>query len=38
MTGERWSVLADQLVEVEAIKADEAEPQQAFTTEFLPRR
>ena len=38
MTAERWKSLADQLVEVGAIKPDDAHPEQAFTMEFLPRR
>lgn len=36
MTMERWRQLAEQLVEVEALKPDAVDPSQAFTTEFLP--
>ena len=36
MTAERWKTLAEQLVEVRAIKPEDAHPEQAFTTEFQP--
>ncbi len=35
MTETRWKTLADQLVEVEALKPNQVDPAQAFTTKFL---
>eukprot|EP00913_Durusdinium_trenchii_P023450 g22028.t1 len=36
MTLKRWQALADQLVEIGAIKKDRADAKAAFTTKFLP--
>ncbi len=37
MTLERWQTLADQLIEVGALKPDVVDPRAAFTTKFLPK-
>jgi NitT/TauT family transport system substrate-binding protein len=37
MTLERWRTLAEELVEIGAVKAEAVEPQAAFTTKFLPQ-
>jgi NitT/TauT family transport system substrate-binding protein len=36
MTAARWKTLSDQLVQVDVLKPGEVDPQQAFTTQFLP--
>ena len=38
MSPQRWQTLAEQLVEIELIKPGEADPESAFTTQFLPDR